>query len=112
MVICTAIVLKYNNPLTYVLSSAKLDATGHRRLAALGSYDFKLMYRCGRANGDAGGLSRRSRQTTELCPDAVKAICQKAICQAYMVKRDSCPYFETLDVSSASGVVEPRDSPA
>lgn len=27
-----------NKPLTYVLSSAKLDATGHRWLAALGTY--------------------------------------------------------------------------
>ena len=95
-----------NNPLTYVLSSAKLDATGHRWLAALGSYDFKLVYRSGRANGDADGLSRRPQQTTELFPDAVKAICQ-----AYTVKRDTCPYFETLVVSSASGVVEPSDSP-
>ena len=48
------------NPLTYVLSSAKLDTTGHRRLAALSSYDFKLTYRSGRSNGDADGLSRRT----------------------------------------------------
>ena len=39
---------------TYVLSSAKLDATGHRWLAALGSYDFT--YRCDRANEDADSL--------------------------------------------------------
>ena len=63
------------------------------------------MYRSGRANGDVDGL-RRPQQTTELFPDAVKAICQ-----AYTIKRDSCPYFETLVVSSASGVVEPNDSP-
>ena len=42
-----------NNPLTYVLSSAKLDTTGHRWLAALSSFDFKLTYRSGRSNGDA-----------------------------------------------------------
>ena len=29
-----------NNPLRYVLTTAKLDATGHRWLAALSSYDF------------------------------------------------------------------------
>ena len=28
-----------NNPLTYVLTTAKLDATGHRWLAALSSYN-------------------------------------------------------------------------
>ena len=30
------------------LMSAKLDATGQRLLAALGSYDFTLTYRCGK----------------------------------------------------------------
>ena len=32
-----------NNPLTYVLTTAKLDATGHRWLAALSAYDFDIM---------------------------------------------------------------------
>ena len=32
-----------NNPLTYVLTSAKLDATGHRWIAALSSYNFSLV---------------------------------------------------------------------
>lgn len=84
-----------NNPLTYVLSSAKLDATGHRWLAALGSYNFTLKYKSGKSNNDADGLSRRPYETVELFPDAVKAICQ-----AYTVKRDSCPYVETLAVQS------------
>lgn len=34
-----------NNPLTYVLTSAKLDATGHRWLSALSTYNFSLKYR-------------------------------------------------------------------
>ena len=50
-----------NNPLTYVLTSAKLDATGHRWLASLANYTFKLTYRAGRSNADADGLSRRPR---------------------------------------------------
>lgn len=33
-----------NNPLTYILTSAKLDATGHRWLAALSTYQFSLKY--------------------------------------------------------------------
>ena len=36
-----------NNPLTYVLSSAKLDATGQRWVAALASYNFSLHYKPG-----------------------------------------------------------------
>ena len=88
-----------NNPLTYVLTSAKLDATGHRWLAALGTYDFTLTFRSGKANGDANGLSRRPQQTSQLFPEAVKAICQ-----AYTVTRNSCPYFETLVMSKSLNV--------
>ena len=49
-----------NNPLTYVMMSAKLDATGYRWLAALSVYDFDLKYRRGLDHSDADGLSRRS----------------------------------------------------
>ena len=45
-----------NNPLTYVLTSSKLDATGHRWIPALGSYDCKLIYRSGKSKADADGL--------------------------------------------------------
>lgn len=47
-----------NNPLTYALSTAKLDATGHRWVSALASYNFNLVYRSGKANVDADALSR------------------------------------------------------
>ena len=54
----TSTVLTDNNPLTYVLTSAKLDATGHRWIAALASYNFSIMYRSGSSNANARGLSR------------------------------------------------------
>lgn len=38
----------YNNPLTYVLSTTKLSAVGHRWLSALSTYDFDVQYRPGR----------------------------------------------------------------
>lgn len=47
-----------NNPFTYVLSTARLGATGHRWLAALASYDFSIKYRPGVNNADADALSR------------------------------------------------------
>ena len=95
-----------NNPLTYVLSSAKLDTTGHRWLAALSSFDFKLTYRSGRSNGDADGLSRRPQETTEMFPDVVKAISQ-----AYLVSRDSCPYVETLVITNQPQIVDSEECP-
>ena len=94
-----------NNPLTYVLSSAKLDATGHRWLAALGAYNFTLKYKSGSSNCDADGLSRRPHETVELFPNVIKAICE-----AYTVQRGSCPYAETLVVTSASQLAESVDS--
>jgi hypothetical protein len=36
-----------NNPMTYVLTTAKLDATGHRWLAALAAFNFNILYRPG-----------------------------------------------------------------
>jgi len=47
-----------NNPLTYVLSTAKLDATGHRWVAQLADYNFSIEYRSGKKNIDADSLSR------------------------------------------------------
>ena len=46
-----------NNPLTYVLSTAKLDATSHRWLASLANFDFEISYRSGKSNVDADVLS-------------------------------------------------------
>ena len=52
-----------NNPLSYVLSSAKLDATGQRWIAALqGPYNFKVHYKPGRLNQVADSLSRIDRE--------------------------------------------------
>ena len=47
-----------NNPLTYILTTAKLDAMGHRWVASLGPYHFKLHYKPGKLNSDADALSR------------------------------------------------------
>ena len=47
-----------SNPLTYLVSSAKLSPTDHRWLSSLAVFDFKISYRCGKANGDANGLSQ------------------------------------------------------
>lgn len=93
-----------SNPLTYILTTARLDATSYRWLAALSTFSFKLQYRAGRQNLDADGLSRRPHgellndhssqkeqerinQFTQyhladlgsphsICDDVVKAICE------------------------------------
>ena len=47
-----------NNPLTYILTTAKLDATGQRWASALGQFNFDLLYRAGLNNKDADAMSR------------------------------------------------------
>ena len=46
-----------NNPLTYILTTANLDATGHRWVGALASFEFTLEYQKGADNGAADALS-------------------------------------------------------
>ena len=59
-VVCTD-----NNPLTYIFSSANLDAAGQRRVACLASYNFSLEYQKGKDNTVANFLS----QMNEHLPD-------------------------------------------
>ena len=47
-----------NNSLTYVLTTAKLDATGQRWVASLANYNFKIFYRSGKQNVETDALSR------------------------------------------------------
>lgn len=72
-----------NNPLTYVLSTAKLSAVGHRWLAALSTYEFDVQYRPGRHNVDADLLSRNMPDAdgngwVTIPLSGVKTICQRA----------------------------------
>lgn len=50
-----------SNALTYVITSAKIDATSYRLLSSLSAYNFEIQYRAGAQNQDADGLS--------LCPN-------------------------------------------
>ena len=58
-----------NNLLTYVLTTAKLDAASHHWVASLVNYNFRLHYRAGKANIDADTLSRVS--WPECMPDSL-----------------------------------------
>ena len=49
-----------NNPLTYVLSTAKLHSTGLRWVAELANYRFSIKYRSGKKHIDANFLSRNA----------------------------------------------------
>ena len=66
-----------NNPLTYVLPTAKLDATGHRWVAALSNYTFSIIYKPGKGHIDADALSHiRWPEAMELGSQTVHAVCE------------------------------------
>ena len=46
------------------------------------------------------GLSRRPQEYEEMFPEVVNAICQ-----AYIVMREDCPYVENLVVNCSSVIV-------
>ena len=54
-----------NNPLTYIFSSANLDAAGQRWVARLASYNFSLEYQKGQDNTVADFLSRMNERLPE-----------------------------------------------
>ena len=99
-------VLTDNNPLTYVLTSAKLDATGHRWASALGEYSFDIFYRPGLKNTDADSMSRypfeKEGTGMEQIPgDTIKAVCNCII---------QVPYVETLPACDIN-IVEATEIP-
>ena len=65
-----------NNPLTYVLTTAKLDALGHRWIAGLANYNFHIHYKSGKSNVEADALSRIE---WEKCDDTIQANSIQAI---------------------------------
>ena len=78
-----------NNPLTYVLSTARLNATGHRWVAELADFNFTIKYRPGRTNADADTLSRMpinvvdymAKCTTEVSPEELDTTVNAIRCQ-------------------------------
>ena len=66
-----------NNPFTYVLTTAKLDATGHRWVAALSNYTFRIIYKPGKGHYDADTLSCiKWPEAMEISSQAVHAVCE------------------------------------
>ena len=105
-------VLTDNNPLTHILSTAKLDATGQRWASALGQYSFDIYYRPGLKNADADGMSRFPYKTikdesnsemVKIEDNSVKAICNLTI----------PAYIETLPSAriNLSDIIEEKGQP-
>ena len=99
-------VMTDNNPLTYALTTAKLDATGQRWIAALSAYEFDITYKPGRLNTDADAMSRyplqKDRQPIQetIVTNTIQAICN----------RTHHPLVETIGMS-ALDILEATECP-
>jgi hypothetical protein len=73
-----------NNPLTWVLSTAKLNATGFCWIGELADFNFAICHRPGKINTNADTLSRLPENmskymdlcTAETCQDELRPIIQ------------------------------------
>ena len=77
-----------NNTLTYILTSARLNATGHHWVAELSDFNFTVTYRPGTANRDADALSRMLfEQSISECKEEVEPEWIKATVEAMNAHR-------------------------
>ena len=96
-----------NNALMYILTTTKLDATGHRWVAALAAYNFTLNYRPEKINIDADALPRipwDREQTVDL--GTVGLLLQNVITKVGCVME--CYTGHTATVPEPVPKVEPR----
>ncbi|PFX15462.1 Retrovirus-related Pol polyprotein from transposon opus [Stylophora pistillata] len=68
-----------NNPLTYVLSTAKLNSTGHRWVSELADFNFEIKYRPGKVNKDADTLSTLPLDMNQYIPSCTQETSQDVI---------------------------------
>lgn len=112
-----------NNPLTYVLDKAKLDATSQRWVASLADYDFTITYRSGKLNVDADILSR-VRPEENISSNVIKAVCTSIIAtspinpniESVLLSQNVYPFTSETDlsqegISDIDWYVEQRSDP-
>ena len=70
-----------NNPLTYVLTTARLDVMGHRWIAGLANYNFHIHYKSGKSNVEADAVSWIDWEKCDktIQADSIQAIVAAAI---------------------------------
>ena len=89
-----------NNPLTYVLTSAKLNATSLRLVGELADFRFDVKYRPGKSNIDADTLSRQPLNIEDYielcCHQSSPEVVQATICSAQLQGEGHLPWLTSL----------------
>ena len=95
------IVCTDNNPLAYLLTTAKLNVTGHRLVSEVADFLFTIKYKPGHSNKDADALSRLPMDIDsymKLCTENVSQSDIKACCVGVRAQGRG----ETVQVSAVS----------
>lgn len=72
-----------NNPVTYVITTEKLDVTGYRWLAELAVISFDIKYRPGKTNAYSDTLS-----LLPIIIESIQYICNVAMSESYIGSLD------------------------
>ena len=94
-----------NNPLTYILTTSKLDATGQRLVASLANYNFKMFYKSGKLNVDADALFCilwENTQVDHMTPQVVKVMLHSKL----VMNVDILEVYPQLNVVQKSLIVD------
>ena len=93
-----------NNPLTYILTSVKLVATGQSWVASLANYKIALSYQSGKMNVDVDALSHipRKEHKQHIRDDAVHTLISQVSQGTTLIEAYSCniQVTETLDMQT------------
>ena len=84
-----------NNPLTYILATAKLDVTGQRWVASLANYNFKIFNRSGKLNVEADALLHIPWESTQM--KNVETLIVKTMLQSKMESKINFPEEHFLE---------------
>lgn len=92
-----------NNPLTYIMSTSKLNAVGHRWVGEIADFRFDIRYRPGKRNADADTLSRLPLDIDRYVAECTEEWSKEAVCATWegsrVAEKQDVAYVAALNLS-------------
>ena len=100
-----------NNPLTYIMSTAKLNTVSHRWVGELSDFRFSIKYRPGKTNIDADTLSRVPLDINNFTSVCTEELSQEVVSAAWegtrVAQQKEVAWVAVLLDSSQDVVLQP-----